>query len=197
VTTPKRVPDTVFDRIGSYLPAEQRESFYRYVLHLRTLDAGDSLLTLAEGMALFTCISRQVPEALAVEREKLIAEFARLCTKHESATTNATNDVRTMFAAHQKLLEQNMAAWQNKEQRAAQSLDRMAKRFEDSAEQCATRLQTACGKFENATEAHHAAAMKAQQWVALVSLENKVWPYLACASTGALLALIAAHFLRT
>lgn len=197
MTTPKRVPDTVFDRIGSYLPAEQRESFYRYVLHLRTLDASDSLLTLAEGMALFTCIARQVPEALAAEREKLITEFARHCAKHESATTNATADVRTLFTAHQKLLEQNMAAWQNKEQQAAQSLDRMAKRFEDSANQCAARLQTACGKFENATEAHQAAATKAQHWVARVSLENKVWPYLACATSGALLALVVTHYLRT
>lgn len=197
MTTPKRVPDTVFDRLGSYLPAEQRESFFRYVLHLRTLDPGDSLLTLAEGMAIFTCLARQVPEALAGEREKLIAEFARLCGKHESATTNATADVRTLFTAHQKLFEQNMAAWHNKEQQTAQSLDRMAKRFEESANQCATRLQTACGQFESATKEHHAAATKAQQWVARVSFENKVWPYLACASSGALLALLVGHFLRT
>ncbi len=193
---PRRIPDSVFDRIGSYLPAEQREAFFRYVLHLRTLDAGDSLLTLAEGMAIFTCLAREVPEVLATEREKLLAEFTRLCAKHESATANASDNVRTMFAAHQKLLEQNMAAWQNKEQQVAQSLDRMAKRFEESATQCATRLQTACGQFESATKEHHAAAMKAQQCVARVALENRVWPYLACASTGALLALLAAHFLR-
>lgn len=196
MTAPKRVPDTVFDRIGSYLPTEQRESFFRYVVHLRTLDPGDSLLTLAEGMAIFTCLARQVPEALATEREKLIVEFVRLCAKHESATMNATADVRTLFTAHQKLLEQNIATWQNKEQQAAQSLDRMAKRFEDSANQCATRLQTACAQFESATKEHHAAAVKAQQWVARVSLENKAWPYVACTTSGALLALLAAHFLR-
>lgn len=186
----------MFDRIGSYLPTEQRESFFRYVLHLRTLDPGDSLLTLAEGMAICTCVARQVPEALAAEREKLITEFTHLCAKHETATMNATADVRTMFAAHQKLLEQNMAAWQNKEQQAGQSLDRMAKRFEGSADQCATRLQTACGKFEAATKEHHAAATKAQQWVSRVSLENKVWPYVACTTSGAMLALLVAHFLR-
>lgn len=196
MTAPKRIPDTVFDRIGSYLPAEQRESFFRYVLHLRTLDPGDSLLTLAEGMAIFTCLARQVPEALATEREKLIAEFVRLCAKHESTTTNATADVRALFTAHQKLLEQNITAWQNKEQQAAHSLDRMAKRFEESANQCATRLQAACGQFEGATKEHHAAAVKAQQWVARVSLENKVWPYVACTTSGALLALLVAHFLR-
>lgn len=196
MTTPKRVPDTVFDRLGSYLPAEQRESFFRYVLHLRTLDPDDSLLTLAEGMAIFACLARQVPEALAAEREKLLAEFSRLGAKHESATTNATADVRTLFTAHQKLLEQNMAAWQNKEQQTAQSLDRMAKRFEDSANRCASRLQAACEQFESATKEHHAAALKAQQWVARVSLETKAWPYVACTTSGALLALAAVHFLK-
>lgn len=195
MTTPKRVPDTVFDRLGSYLPAEQRESFFRYVLHLRTLDPDDSLLTLAEGMAIFACLARQVPEALAAEREKLLADFSRLGAKHESATTNATADVRTLFTAHQKLLEQNMAAWQNKEQQTAQALDRMAKRFEDSAHQCASRLQIACGQFESATKEHHTAALKAQQWVARVALETKAWRYVACATSGALLALAAAHFL--
>ena len=144
MTEPNRFPDSVFDRIGSYLPAEQRASYFRYVANLRTLNPKDELLVLAEGMALFTCIARQVPEALGSEREKLLAEFARLCAKHETATTNATADVRTLFAAHQKLLEQNIATWQNKEQQAAQSLDRTAKRFEETAQQCAARLQSAC-----------------------------------------------------
>ena len=56
--------------------------------NLRTLNSKDELLVLAEGMALFTCIARQVPEALGSEREKLLEEFARLCAKHEAATTN-------------------------------------------------------------------------------------------------------------
>lgn len=192
-----RFADSVYDRIGSYLPTEQREMFFRYVAHLRTLDPGDSLLVLAEGMAVFTCVSRQVPEALGIEREKLLAEFGRLCAKHETATTNATADVRTLFTAHQKLLEQNIAAWQNKEQQAAQSLGRTAKRFEETANQCATRLQAACGEFQTATKEHNAAATKAQNWVARVSLETRAWPYIACAACGALLALAVAHFLKT
>ena len=196
MTEPHRFPDSVFDRIGSYLPAEQCASYFRYVANLRTLNPKDELLVLAEGMVLFTCIARQVPEALGSEREKLLAEFARLCAKHETATTNATADVRTLFTSHQKLLEQNIAAWQNKEQQAAQSLDRTAKRFEETANQCATRLQAACGEFQTATKEHHAAATKAQNWVARVSLENRAWPYVACAACGALLALLAAHFLK-
>lgn len=197
MTEPNRFPDSVFDRIGSYLPVEQRASYFRYVANLRTLNPKDELLVLAEGMALFTCIARQVPEALGSEREKLLAEFARLCAKHETATTNATADVRALFTAHQKLLEQNIAAWQNKEQQTAQSLDRTAKRFEETANQCAARLQAACGEFQTATKEHHAAATKAQNWVARVSLENRAWPYVACAACGALLALVVAHFLKT
>jgi hypothetical protein len=197
MTAPTRFAESVYDRIGSYLPTDQREMFFRYVAHLRTLDPGDSLLVLAEGMAVFACISRQVPEALAIEREKLLTEFARLCGKHEAATTNATADVRALFAAQQKLLEQNIATWHNKEQQAAQSLDRTAKRFEESANQCATRLQAACGEFQTATKEHHAAATKAQNWVARVSLETQAWPYVACTACGALLALVVSHFLKT
>jgi hypothetical protein len=51
------------------------------------------------------------PQPLAGKREKLLTEFAQLCAKHETATTNATADIRTLFSAHQKLLEQNIAAW--------------------------------------------------------------------------------------
>ncbi|MDI1250161.1 MAG: hypothetical protein PSV13_14960, partial [Lacunisphaera sp.] len=109
--------DSVYDRIGAYLPADQREMYYRYVAHLRTLAPGDSLLVLAEGMAVFACISRQVPEALAAEREKLLTEFTQLCRKHENITANATTDTRAMFAAHQKLLEQNIGTWQSREPR--------------------------------------------------------------------------------
>jgi hypothetical protein len=170
--------------------------FFRYVAHLRTLDPGDSLLVLAEGMAVFTCISRQVPEALAGERDKLIADFARLCTKHESVTTNATADVRTLFSAHQKLLEQNIATWQNKEQQTAHSLDRIAKRFEESTKDCAARLQSACGEFQSATKEHHAAAQKAQNWVARVSFETRFWPYFGCATGGSLLTILVIYFLR-
>jgi hypothetical protein len=196
MTAPPRFPDSVYDRIGSYLPTDQREMFFRYVANLRTLDAGDTLLLLAEGMAVFTCISRQVPEALAGEREKLLAEFARLCAKHEAATTNATADTRAMFAAQQKLLEQNIATWHNKERQTALSLDGTAKRFEELANRNLTRLQAACTEMQTATREHHAAAMKAQQWVSGVSLETRLWPYLACTLGGSLATLLAVHFLR-
>ena len=196
MTAPARFPDSVYDRIGSYLPTDQREMFFRYVANLRTLDADDTLLLLAEGMAVFTCISRQVPEALAGEREKLLAEFARLCAKHEAATANATADTRAMFAAQQKLLEQNIATWHNKEQQTALALDGTARRFEESANRNLARLQAACTEMQTATREHHAAALKAQQWVAGVSLETRLWPYFACTTGGSLATLAVVHFLR-
>ena len=195
MTEPNRFPDSVYDRIASYLTVEQRASYFRYLAHLRTFNPKDELLILAEGMSLFTCIAHQVPDALTTEREKLLAEFARIGAKHETATTNATADVRAVFAAHQKLLEQNITTWQNREQHAAQSLDRTAKRFEETANQCVTRLQGACAELQAATKEHHAAATKAQQWVSRVSAGKYLWPCIACGAVSALLALLVAHFL--
>ena len=184
MNNPDRFPDSAYDRIGAYLPEEQRASYYRYVAHLRTLNPKDELLILAEGMAVFTYIARLVPEALADEREKLLTEFAKLCTKHESSTANATTDVRAMFAAQQKLLEQNVASWQNREQNAAHSLDRIAKRFEEAVNQAVARLQTAGAKVEAATKEHETAAAKARDWVSRVIVGHQAWPWIACTLIG-------------
>ena len=175
---------------------EPHVSKVRMKRSVRTLDPGDSLLLLAEGMAVFTCISRQVPEALAGEREKLLTEFARLCAKHETATTNATADVRTLFTAHQKLLEQNIAAWHNKEQQTTLALDGTAKRFEDSVSRNLSRMQAACSDLQATTKEHHAVALKAQQWVSGVALETRLWPYFACTTGGSLVTLAVVHLLR-
>ena len=195
MTAPARFPDSVYDRIGSYLPTDQREMFFRYVANLRTLDAGDPLLLLAEGMAVFTCISRQVPEALAGEREKLLTEFARLCAKHEAATANATADTRAMFAAQQKLLEQNIATWHNKEQQTARFLDMCAERFEESADRGIARLDSLCAALHTATKEHQVAAMKAQHWFNRVTLGTKAWPLAACTFGGAMAAVIVQYLL--
>jgi len=196
VNESNRFPDSAFDRIGAYLSAEQRASYYRYVAHLRTLNPKDELLILAEGMAVFTCISRQVPEALADEREKLLTEFAKLCIKHESSTANATTDVRAMFAAQQKLLEQNVATWQNREQHAAQSLDRIAKRFEEAVNLAVARQQAACVKVEAATKEHETAASKARDWVSQVALGHQAWPWVACTLLGSLATIVVQFYLQ-
>lgn len=191
-----RFPDSAFDRIAAYLPADQRASYFRYVAHLRTLNPKDELLILAEGMAVFTCISRQLPEALADEREKLLTEFAKLCAKHESSTANATADVRAMFAAQQKLLEQNVANWQNREQHAAHSLDRIAKRFEEAVNLAVARLQAACVKVEAATKEHETAASKARDWVSQVTLGHRAWPWVACTLIGSMATIAIQLYLK-
>jgi hypothetical protein len=94
-------------------------------------------------------------------------------------------------------LEQNVAAWSNKEQQTALALDGTAKRFEDSVSRNISRMQAACSDLQAATKEHHAAATKAQNWVARVSFETRAWPYVACTACGALLALAVAHFLKT
>ena len=147
-------------------------------------------------MALFTCIARQVPEALEPSARSCF-DGVRLGAKHESAFTTNRHRGRAhaLQFPHQKLFEQTSLG--RTEQQTAQSLDRIAKRFEETANQCAARLQVACGEFQTATKEHHAAATKAQNWVARVSLETRVWPaspvprvaYVACATT--------AHFLAT
>jgi hypothetical protein len=195
MTAPARFPESVYDRIGSYLPTDQREMFFRYVANLRMLDTGDPLLLLAEGMAVFTCISRQVPEALAGEREKLLAEFARLCAKHEAASASATADTRAMFAAQQKLLEQNIATWHNKEQQAAVSIERSAKRFEESVVHSMVRLQGCCADVHTATKEHQLTAMKSQLWFNRVTLGNQLWPLVACTLGGAMVAVVVQYFL--
>ena len=196
MSEPNRFPDSVFDRIGSYLPAEHRPSYYRYVAHLRTLGSNDELMMLAEGMGLLALITRQVPEAVATEREKFLTELARLCSRHETATTGATANVSNLFSAHQKLLEQNIATWQNREQQAVLSLDRIAKRFEETETRCADRLQASCAEIQAVTKELHAAALKAQIWVSKVSFENRIWPCVACGAIGALVGALVAHFLK-
>jgi hypothetical protein len=196
VNDSNRFPDSAFDRIAAYLPAEQRASYYRYVAHLRTLNPKDELLILAEGMAVFTCISRQLPEAVAEERTKLLADFAKLCNQHETSTANATADVRAMFAAQQKLFEQNVAAWQSREQHAAHSLDRIAKRFEEAVNQAVARLQTASAKVEAATKEHETAAFRARNWVSQVTMGHQAWPLVACTLIGALATIAIELYLK-
>ena len=99
-------PDSVYDRIAAFLPPELRTSFYRYVAHVKTLRPDDDFVVIIQGMGILALLARQIPEALAEERGKLLTEFAQLCRKHETVTGRATDDVRTMFSAHQKLLEQ-------------------------------------------------------------------------------------------
>lgn len=191
---PTRFQDSVYDRIGAYLPADQREMYYRYVAHLRTLAPEDSLLVLAEGMAVFACISRQVPEALAAEREKLLSEFTQLCRKHETTTANATADTRAMFAAHQKLLEQNMGTWQSREQKSLDELTGVSAKFERSIDLQITRLTQCLAEIKTATAEHKAVAEKTRYCLNMLSWHQLVWPCAASAGIAASVVLAIVYF---
>jgi hypothetical protein len=191
---PPRFQDSVYDRIGTYLPLDQREMYYRYVAHLRTLAPDDSLLVLAEGMAVFACISRQVPEALTNEREKLLAEFTQLCRKHETTTANATTDTRAMFAAHQKLLEQSIGTWQSREQQSGLALERIAANFEKTVALPIARLQTTVTEIDTATKEHRANAGRVHHLLQLANWQQMVWPCVGSALGGGLLVAAVVYF---
>lgn len=191
-----RFPDSLYDRIAAFLPAELHASYYRYVAHVRTLRPDDDFVVIIQGMGILALIARQVPEAIATEREKFLGELARLCGRHETATAHASADVRALFAAQQKLLEQNIGTWQSREQQAAQALDRIAKRFEEAANHGVARLNASSTEIQVTTKEHHAAAQKAQQWVSRVSLNNRLWPCIACGASGALLGVLTALWLK-
>ena len=98
-------------------------------------------------------------------------------------------------AAQQKLLEQNIAAWHNKEQQTARSLDMCAGRFEESADRGISRLEGVCAALHTATKEHQVAAMKAQHWFNHVTLGTKAWPLAACTLGGAMAAVIVQYLL--
>jgi hypothetical protein len=103
--------------------------------------------------------------------------------------------VCAMFAAQQKLLEQNIATWHNKEQQTARSLDMCAERFEESADRGISRLEGVCAALHTATKEHQVAAMKAQHWFNRVTLGTQAWPLVACTLGGAMAAIILQYFL--
>lgn len=191
---PARFAESVFERIAGYLPPELHKSYYSYLAHVRSLTPGDDLVVMLEGMAILALIARQVPEAVAAEREQFLTDLDQLCRRHETATSTNTASLRTMFEAHQKLLEQNIGTWQNREQEAAQALDRTAKRFEESTRQSVARIQAAVAAIEVATNEHRTTAQEAQRCIRGISLDQRVWPCLASAAFGALLVAALIYF---
>ncbi|KAB2909725.1 MAG: hypothetical protein F9K30_23180 [Dechloromonas sp.] len=184
---------SLFDRIAQCLPTEQRTAYYRYVAHLRNLDPKDELLLLAMGIGFFTTVAQQVPASVAAEREKLLVEFALLCRKHEAATSGATADCRTMFAAHQKLIEQNMGQWQNREQKTVEDLGRAVSQFEKSVERQVQRLTEVITDLTASTKEHRTVALKAQQCLNWLNWRQLLWPCVACAASGALVVFLLLH----
>jgi hypothetical protein len=195
VNEPVSFPDSVYDRIAAFLPAELRISYYRYVAHVRTLQPNDDFVVIIQGMGILALLCRQVPDAVAAEREKLLAEFAGLCRKHEAATERAANSLDKMFSAHQKLLEQNMGTWQSREQQAVKALEGIARDFGKSTDEAAARIRTAATTIEIAANEQKGAAQAAQRWINRISLGQQYWPLVACVALGALAGFVADRFL--
>jgi hypothetical protein len=134
--------------------------------------------------SILALLCRQVPEAVAGEREKLLTEFASLCRKHEAGAERATNSLDKMFSAHQKLLEQNIGMWQSREQQAVKALKRIAQDFGKSTDETVARVRTAAVTIELAAQEHKAAAQAAQNWINRISLGTQYWPLVACFMLG-------------
>jgi len=196
MTAPSRFSDSVYDRIATYLPATQRESFFRYVAHLKTLAPNDDLMILAEGMALFSCIARDVPLALVEERKTLLAQLGDVCGRLEKSTETGTTDIRTMFMAHQKLLDQNMGAWQSREQTTVRALEEVAKNFERTVTVQNALLVATVEKVDAATQEHRKKSDHVGRLLTFVNWHNLVWPSLAFTLLGGIAGGSIVYFLR-
>jgi hypothetical protein len=194
VSDPGQFPDSVYDRIAAFLPADLRTSFYRYVAHVKTLRPDDDFVVIIQGMGILALLARQIPEALAEERGKLLTEYAQLCRKHEAATARATDDVRNMFAAHQKLLEQNIGTWQSREQQAVKALDLIANQFKEFTAGSIARLHSTLAGLDSAIKEHRSAAQAAQNWINRISSRESIWPCIGSAALGALSVFLLRHF---
>ena len=196
MTAPSRFSDSVYDRIATYLPATRRESFFRYVAHLKTLAPDDDLMVLAEGMALFSCIARDVPLALVEERKTLLAQFGDVCSRFEKSAESGTTDIRAMFMAHQKLLDQNMGAWQNREQTTVRALEEVASNFERTVAVQNALLVATVEKVDAATQEHRKKSDHVGRLLTFVNWHNLVWPSLAFTLLGAITGGGIVYFLR-
>ena len=196
MSDPAQFPDSVYDRIAAFLPADLRTSFYRYVAHVKTLRPDDDFVVIIQGMGILALLARQIPEALAEERGKLLTEYAQLCRQHEAATARATDDVRTIFSAHQKLLEQNIGTWQSREQQTLRSIEKASEEFEKSVTRHLTMLRGTVAEIDAATKEHRSAAHRAQNLLQSIDWNRLVWPCVACGFFGVLVGLVGGLFFR-
>ena len=73
--SPADEPDIV-DRIGQALPVEVRPAYYRELRHCRSLPENDEMLRILRAMQFLTLLTREVPERVIAERERLERLFS-------------------------------------------------------------------------------------------------------------------------
>lgn len=94
--------DDLFEAIAARLEPAQREHFYQRMLYFRQLRPDDELLRIAEAMGFLALLIRDVPHAVAVEREQL-AGFLTTALGSLQATVQSGQ-------AYQQQLERRLAA---------------------------------------------------------------------------------------
>ena len=92
-----------------------------------------------------------------------------------------------MFSAHQKLLEQNIGAWQSREQQTLRSLENAADDFEKAVTKYLALLRGTVTEIDTATKEHRNAAQRAQNLLQTVDWNRLLWPCVACGLFGALI----------
>lgn len=91
----------VFERIAQTLPPEQREEYWREIVHLKHLDPNDELLRLARAIGYLAQITQSVPTLIAEERQR----FETLLDERAAAIEHAWQATQ----AYQRELDQRLS----------------------------------------------------------------------------------------
>jgi hypothetical protein len=94
--------ESLFDAIAQLLPSEQRERFYQRMAHMRQLSPHDEMLQIAEAMGFLTFITRETPERMREERERLELVLAHVVELFHEAQRSA--------AAYQQQMDERLLA---------------------------------------------------------------------------------------
>jgi hypothetical protein len=148
--------EDLIDRIAKRLPDNVRADYYRLVRHCRSLPQNDEVLLVLNAMQFLMLLIVEVPDRMAVEREKLERLFERMVQVLEKALRS--------LDAHQKQIDQQLAQLPEKiaeqinpEAIAARILESFQQQFErstipETAELMAAtaqKMETAEAKFES------------------------------------------------
>jgi hypothetical protein len=90
----------LIDRIGNALPKDIREAYFREMTYCRQLQESDEMLRILRVMQFLTLLMEQVPDRVAITRERLEQLFA-------DASQSLERTLRTSVA-HQQQLDQRL-----------------------------------------------------------------------------------------
>ena len=100
-TTPEELSTrALIDRIGNALPKDIRDAYFREMAYCRQLQESDEMLRILRVMQFLTLLMEQVPERVAINREKLEQLFA--------AANQSLEKTLHASLAHQHQLDQRL-----------------------------------------------------------------------------------------